>query len=45
MLNAYVQYEQLNNIYKALSELIFTEDSCKPGLFEEFSIYCLSRTI
>jgi hypothetical protein len=38
MLHAFVQHEKLNNKYKALYELMITEEN-KPTLQEGFSIY------
>ncbi len=38
MLYAYIQHEKLKNKYKALYELMITEDN-KPNVQEEFSIY------
>ncbi len=38
LLNAYIHHEKLNNKFKALFELMITEEN-KPNLQEEFSIY------
>ena len=38
LLYAFIQHERLGNKYKALSELMITEEN-KPNIQEEFSIY------
>ena len=38
LLNAYIHHEKLKNKFKALFELLITEEN-KPNLQEEFSIY------
>ena len=38
MLYAFIQHERLQNKYKALFELMITEEN-KPNIQEEFSIY------
>lgn len=38
ILNSYLQHEKLKNKFKALFELMITEEN-KPNIQEEFSIY------